>query len=193
MSLVRWHKFYKPFQLSLLGSKGEIFTLLLIFTLSGIVTIIHSFVIISKHKGLCFGLDFPPLKGERDYGSYVGILFSAVLISIDVVLLVITILLNTSSVYIIYKSGRQSGRKEIKYEEKIFMVRSILVSVSNFLSWSVVLPVTYTSLSGYHITSEVMDWIVIIGLPLNSLLNPVIYTFSTKLFKTYISQRCTQI
>jgi len=38
------------------------------------------------------------------------------------------------------------------------------------------------SLAGYHINYGIISWIAVIGLPLNSLLNPILYTFSTSAF-----------
>jgi len=175
--------------MAILNSTGENISLFLITFVSGGLSFIHSFFIIGKHKGLCFSLDFPSLDDEIDLKSFIGILFAVALICLDVLLLIATVVLNISSVYIILKSGKASGRQHVKRQEKIFMIRSILVSVSNFLSWAVVLPVAYSSLTGYTITSQVLDWIISVGLPLNSLLNPIVYTFSTEQFKTYFSKR----
>jgi len=64
--------------------------------------------------------------------------------------------------------------------------QTLLVSLSNILPWTVVMPVACLSLSFYHIDPDVIPWLAVLALPVNSLLNPVVYTFTTKSFTNWL-------
>jgi len=107
-----------------------------------------------------------------------------------VLLLVLLFLLalvvnNILSMYFIVRSRKMSGRKHSS-QEKAMVVRSTLVSLSNVVSWLVVVPVAGMGLFGYQLQSLTIAWVAIVGLPVNSVLNPILYTFSTKSFRKYM-------
>ena len=103
------------------------------------------------------------------------------LLPINVVLLIVIFVLNCLTAWLIKKSRENAGRTKGS-QEKTLVLRTLLVSVSNFASWCVVVPLGIMSLAGYRIKPGIVAWITLIGLPLNSLINPVLYTFSTAAF-----------
>jgi len=96
----------------------------------------------------------------------------------NVLILFAVAVLNLLSVKIVNESKRKSGRKT-GMADKMLVIRTLLVSASNFIGWSVVVPLGVLFLSGYKLNYGIVPWIAILGLPLNSFINPLLYTFST--------------
>jgi len=90
--------------------------------------------------------------------------------------------LNIATGYLVVKSRKSIGRKE-NAKERSFLIRNILVSLSNVLCWIAVVPLSVMSIMGYQINSSVLAWVVVVGLPVNSILNPIVYTFTTSTFR----------
>jgi len=129
----------------------------------------------------CFLVDFSSAENKLNFAMYVVL----VILLLVVVLLVWILINNILTLFLIVQSRKMIGRKSSS-KEKSVILRTILVSLSNFIGWSVVVPVVCLSLSGYNLESLVFAWVAIIGLPINSLLNPTLYTFSTYAFKEFV-------
>jgi hypothetical protein len=79
------------------------------------------------------------------------------------------------------KSLKATDREQSP-QYKVLMMRFMMVSISNFIGSFVVIPVAAMSLAGYQHQSDVISWVAVVGLPINSILNPALHTFSTPLF-----------
>jgi len=110
-------------------------------------------------------------------------------ILIFIILLLFGLLANNiMSLHYIIKTRKGSGRA-VGREDRAMIARTIVVSVSNFMSWVVVVPVASLAVAGHPIHSVTLAWVAIIGLPLNSILNPIIYTFTIPRFKNVVFGR----
>ena len=90
---------------------------------------------------------------------------------------------------IYHRQSKKAAGQPLGATDRKLAVRIILVCVSNFLSWIVVVPVTLMSISGYQLDNNSLSWIVTVALPVNSILNPVLFTFSTPAFKHGFSSK----
>ncbi|RWS22152.1 Relaxin receptor 1-like protein, partial [Leptotrombidium deliense] len=57
-----------------------------------------------------------------------------------------------------------------------------------FICWVPIMIIKFIALSGIHIDEFLYAWLAIFLLPVNSALNPVLYTLTTRLFKQQFSK-----
>jgi len=121
--------------------------------------------------------------------TYVAVRFFIFMQEIVYVLAMLSVFaMNIWMVRLARNSRRAAGRKESK-KDKSFARQSLIMSCTNFLQWFVIFPVSALSLSGYNIDSKILAWLAIMGLPANSVVNPIIYTMSTTHFKYWILKK----
>ncbi|XP_044739082.1 relaxin receptor 2 [Chrysoperla carnea] len=106
------------------------------------------------------------------------------------------ILINTIAlIFIIYSYSRMlqeiriSGvalRSTQETHERAVALRFSVIVLTDCLCWVPVIFVKITALSGVHISEELYGWLAIFVLPINSALNPVLYTLTTSMFKQQI-------
>ena len=78
---------------------------------------------------------------------------------------------------------RVSEKNEVTHDDRGVPLFIVLVTITNTLCW---LPLFITCgmvVAGFQLHPSVINTIVGIAMPLNSLLNPCLYTFGTKQFR----------
>ena len=145
--------------------------------------LMFNFVFKPKKDDTCFLMVFNSEETKQSPYLYVLLVF----LLLVVLLLTWTLVNNVLTLYYIVESRKRSGRKS-NNKEKSMIVRTILVSLSNFISWALVVPVVCLSVGGYEVGSLFLAYVAVVGLPFNSILNPVLYTLTTSTFKQEINK-----
>jgi len=156
--------------------------LLLSFVWFGIITmaLTMNFMNLSSHDDTCFLVSFNAKAVTGKSYKPVEYVVFAVLVLILVALSGIVIN-NIVLLHNIVTTRKQSGRCA-NSQEKTVIWRTLLASLANFLSWLVVVPVAGMSLAGSEVQFVTLAFASLIGFPLNSIMNPIIYTFTTPAF-----------
>ncbi|EDV21501.1 uncharacterized protein TRIADDRAFT_30388, partial [Trichoplax adhaerens] len=68
-------------------------------------------------------------------------------------------------------------------QDRVVTVKMILVIGTNLCCWLPIIAITFLALFKIHVPRETIAWIAVFVLPLNSAMNPVIYTIATQVFK----------
>lgn len=75
-------------------------------------------------------------------------------------------------------------------QDSVVTVKMILVIGTNMCCWLPIIAITILALFQIHVPHETIAWIAVFVLPLNSAMNPIIYTIATKVFKdTFLKGR----
>ena len=118
--------------------------------------------------------------------------FSFVLMSFNLILIV---LISTGYIFIHYKISSSkvkivsTNRTE---QERKFMVRVSLIVVTDIVCWLPIIVFTYANYFGYQIPDIVVPLSSIVLLPINSFVNPFLYSkVETFLYET--SKKCVQV
>ena len=81
----------------------------------------------------------------------------------------------------IMTTRRQCANTRARNDEMKIARRLLLVAVSDFLCWVPIGCLCIMALSGVAISGDVYAWVIIFVLPINSALNPFLYTLMSKL------------
>ena len=90
----------------------------------------------------------------------------------------------TCMFWTIRRTQQQSGSN---IQEAALATRMVLIVLTDFCCWIPIIGIGIASLSGWNAPQDVYAWIAVFVLPLNSALNPVLYTISTKKFRQKIA------
>ena len=121
-------------------------------------------------NGVCILFNFT--QGKQPGWEYAASIFLGFNITAFVFIFFGYIIIYSS----IRKTQRQSGRKADP--EATLARQFILVVLSDFLCWVPMILVSIMALTGHVITPQVAAWMVVFVMPINSALNPVLYTLS---------------
>ena len=87
---------------------------------------------------------------------------------------------------LIYKHVQQSKTRLASFAEakskQSVPLHFLLITFSNVLCWAPVSAISFLTIGGYNVSSKVLIAIVSIAMPINSILNPLFYTITTKTF-----------
>ena len=120
--------------------------------------------------------------------SEVGSFYTLVIfISVNFVLFICTSVLGVRTIHEISTTRKKSGRK-IKAQDISLNVRLSLVIFTNILSWIVVTVFLLLSLVGVPIQPKMNAYVAVLVLPLNSAINPFLYTFSSQTFFSFMKK-----
>ncbi|ESO84263.1 hypothetical protein LOTGIDRAFT_108234, partial [Lottia gigantea] len=67
--------------------------------------------------------------------------------------------------------------------ERCLVKRFSFIVITDFICWIPIIIIKVVALSGVKISGDLYAWVVVFILPVNSALNPLLYTLTTKLFK----------
>ncbi|ESP01035.1 hypothetical protein LOTGIDRAFT_140100 [Lottia gigantea] len=139
-----------------------------------------------SRTGVCLGL---PLTKNRapgwEYGMAVFILWNCVCF--------IVVAVGQGVIYHTVKRSGQKVRREQKVDMSVARKLSFIV-MSDFLCWFPICVMGLMTLRGHIIPGDVYAWVAVFILPVNSALNPIIYSTSSirpSLFVKKVRQRCT--
>jgi len=192
LSAVRYNSICFPFKPQLVKKSSFVVGIIAILILwFGIAFVLFQFMKVNNY--VCLLLDFSTNTSHLSVENLAATYILLFLLLMNVIVLFAVFVLNYLTTRLVRRSREDAGRSESN-QDKALALRTVLVSVSNFASWGVVVPFGIMSLAGYKISSGITAWIAVLGLPLNSLLNPILYTFSTIAFiskiKTLIGKIC---
>lgn len=126
-------------------------------------------------NGLCLPLHIDqPFTHGWQYSAfiYLGINFIAVMIIIALYIHMYTMIID----------GRQVTRpvlfKAEKREDAILAIRFFFIVVTDCLCWIPIVVIKIMALANVSISSAIYGWLVVFIIPINSALNPIIYTLA---------------
>ncbi|ESO93214.1 hypothetical protein LOTGIDRAFT_62022, partial [Lottia gigantea] len=87
------------------------------------------------------------------------------------------------SMFFSIRQSRMVLRSTHVDHERSLMKRFSLIVITDFICWMPIICLKLAALGGLDIRGNLYSWIVIFILPVNSALNPLLYTLTTKVFK----------
>ncbi|XP_058455658.1 relaxin receptor 2-like isoform X1 [Malaya genurostris] len=84
--------------------------------------------------------------------------------------------------------SRNETRNTLNCREKIVARRFAIIVATDCLCWMPVIVVKLIALGGVHISPSLYAWLAVLVLPVNSALNPVLYTLTTAQFKQQLTR-----
>ncbi|XP_051013289.1 relaxin receptor 1 [Acomys russatus] len=135
-------------------------------------------------NGVCF-----PLTSE-DMGTTGAQIYSVVVfLGINVVAFIIIVFSYGSMFYSVHQSTLTATEIQTQVKrEMILAKRFFFIVFTDALCWIPIFILKFLSLLQVEIPDTITSWVVIFILPINSTLNPIIYTLTTRPFKEMIHQ-----
>ncbi|XP_076788669.1 relaxin receptor 1 isoform X2 [Arvicanthis niloticus] len=133
-------------------------------------------------NGVCF-----PLHSE-DTGNTGAQIYSVVIfLGINLVAFIVIVFSYGSMFYSVHQSTITATeiQKQVK-KEMILAKRFFFIVFTDALCWIPIFILKFLSLLQVEIPDTITSWVVIFILPINSALNPIIYTLTTRPFKEMI-------
>ncbi|XP_042880098.1 relaxin receptor 1-like [Penaeus japonicus] len=84
------------------------------------------------------------------------------------------------------QESRMSLRSTQEKQDRILVKRFAFIVGTDFLCWMPVIVIKVVALSGVGIDRTLYAWLAVFVLPVNSALNPILYTLATKIFKQQV-------
>ncbi|XP_048400006.2 relaxin receptor 1 [Stegostoma tigrinum] len=137
-------------------------------------------------NGVCFPLyseQFESL-GARGYST-------GIFLGLNLLAFIIIVFSYTSMFYSIHKTGAQSAERSLFSREVAIAKRFFFIVFTDALCWIPIFLMKLLSLLEVEIPGTVTSWVVIFILPINSALNPILYTITTASFQEKLKQ-CLQ-
>ncbi|XP_010834410.1 PREDICTED: relaxin receptor 1 [Bison bison bison] len=121
--------------------------------------------------------------------SYLLIIIYVFLIGINLAAFIIIVFSYGSMFYSIHQSAITANeiRNQVK-KEMILAKRFFFIVFTDALCWIPIFILKFLSLLQVEIPGTITSWVVIFILPINSALNPILYTLTTRPFKEMIHQ-----
>lgn len=91
--------------------------------------------------------------------------------------------------FFVAKQTRSAVRKMQDKNDSAMARRMTLIVATDFFCWVPIILLGFASLGGAEIPTEVFAWVAVFVLPLNSAVNPVLYTISTAPFLRHFRKR----
>ncbi|XP_023647827.2 relaxin receptor 1-like [Paramormyrops kingsleyae] len=135
-------------------------------------------------NGVCF-----PLHSEQPESTEAQIYSIAIFLGLNLVAFLVIVLSYGNMFYNIQRTGTRATvtsnhmKKEVTIAKRFF---SIVITDS--LCWLPIFVLKILSLMQVEIPGSISSWVVIFILPINSALNPILYTLTTRPFKETILQ-----
>ncbi|XP_041362016.1 G-protein coupled receptor GRL101-like [Gigantopelta aegis] len=133
-------------------------------------------------SGVCLALHVTPAKPPGWEYSV------AVFLAINFVSFM-AIFLSYLWMFFVAKKTRNAVRTPESKTDRAMARRMTLIVMTDFFCWVPIILLGFISLGGVHVTTEVYAWIAVFILPLNSAVNPVLYTISTAPFLGNVRKR----
>uniref|UniRef100_A0A2K5BV07 Relaxin family peptide receptor 1 n=1 Tax=Aotus nancymaae TaxID=37293 RepID=A0A2K5BV07_AOTNA len=178
-----------PFRCLRPGKSRTITVLILIWIIGFIVAFIplsnkEFFKNYYGTNGVCF-----PLHSEHTESIGGQIYSVAIFLGINLAAFIIIIFSYASMFYSVHQSTITATeiRNQVK-KEMILAKRFFFIVFTDALCWIPVFVLKFLSLLQVEIPGTITSWVVIFILPINSALNPILYTLTTRPFKEMIHQ-----
>ncbi|XP_053679958.1 relaxin receptor 2-like [Anopheles nili] len=89
--------------------------------------------------------------------------------------------------------SRNETRNTLNCREKVVARRFAIIVATDCVCWMPVIVVKLVALAGYEISPSLYAWLAVLVLPVNSALNPVLYTLTTAQFKQQLARFCYRV
>ncbi|KAH8284084.1 hypothetical protein KR054_009596, partial [Drosophila jambulina] len=133
-----------------------------------------------SYSGTCF-----PLHIHEAYPM--GWLYSAfVFLGVNLLLLLMIAMLYTALLISIWRTRSATPLTLLDCE---FAVRFFFIVLTDFLCWVPIIVMKIWVFFNYNISDDIYAWLVVFVLPLNSAVNPLLYTFTTPKYRNQIFLR----
>uniref|UniRef100_A0A673SVW9 Relaxin family peptide receptor 1 n=1 Tax=Suricata suricatta TaxID=37032 RepID=A0A673SVW9_SURSU len=135
-------------------------------------------------NGVCF-----PLHSEDTESTAAQIYSVAIFLGVNLVAFIIIVFSYGSMFYSIHQSAITATeiRNQVK-KEMILAKRFFFIVFTDALCWIPIFILKFLSLLQVEIPDTITSWVVIFILPINSALNPILYTLTTRPFKEMVHQ-----
>ena len=186
LSLARQYSFVFPFKQHIIAKQGAVClfsSLTIVWTITG--HLLFQNLSLQLVNTVCFIFEFPVLNQKTSYSTHAVSYFVFTLMSVNIEALSVILILNIWCIKIVTQSSELSNKKRIQATS--LMIKTIIISQTEFIGWSVIFPVAVLSFAGVIIDATVLSWIAVVGFPSNAVLNPVLYTFSTTKFHSFLN------
>ncbi|XP_059621813.1 relaxin receptor 1 [Phlebotomus argentipes] len=166
-----------------LDSRNVLTSMIAIWTVGGtiaIIPVIHwrsSTRFYGMHSGTCFPLHVQerfPLGWEYSAFVFLGVNLS---------LLMLIASLYTALLVSIWRTRRATPLAVLDCE---FAIRFFFIVLTDATCWAPIIALKILAFLSYEISADIYAWIVIFILPLNSAVNPLLYTFTTPRYRDKI-------
>uniref|UniRef100_UPI00398F370D relaxin receptor 1 n=1 Tax=Pristiophorus japonicus TaxID=55135 RepID=UPI00398F370D len=137
-------------------------------------------------NGVCFPLYSDQFEnlGARGYST-------GIFLGLNLLAFIIIVFSYTSMFYSIHKTGAQSAERSLFSREVAIAKRFFFIVFTDALCWIPIFLMKFLSLLEVEIPGTITSWVVIFILPINSALNPILYTITTASFQEKLKQ-CLQ-
>uniref|UniRef100_A0A8C0SWD3 Relaxin family peptide receptor 1 n=1 Tax=Canis lupus familiaris TaxID=9615 RepID=A0A8C0SWD3_CANLF len=135
-------------------------------------------------NGVCF-----PLHSEDIESTGAQIYSVAIFLGVNLAAFIIIVFSYGSMFYSVHQSAITATeiRNQVK-KEMILAKRFFFIVFTDALCWIPIFVLKFLSLLQVEIPGTITSWVVIFILPINSALNPILYTLTTRPFKEMIHQ-----
>ncbi|KAG8447628.1 hypothetical protein GDO86_014946 [Hymenochirus boettgeri] len=191
MTLEKYLCIVFPFSHFRAGRGQTLCTLTAIWGLGFFITIIpffsyETFGNFYGRNGVCFPLQSDSTEKFGARGYSVGIFLGLNLLAF------IAIVFSYSSMfYSIHKTGAKTAERSVLSREVTIAKRFFFIVFTDALCWIPIFLLKAVSLTEAEIPGTITSWVVIFILPINSALNPILYTLTTSSFQEKLKQ-CLQ-
>ncbi|KAM8954044.1 relaxin receptor 1-like, partial [Pelodytes ibericus] len=191
MTLEKYLCIVFPFSHFRAGRGQTLCTLMAIWGLGFLITVIpflsyDTFGNFYGRNGVCFPLQSDNTEKSGARGYSVSIFLGLNLLAF------ITIVFSYSSMfYSIHKTGAKTAERSVLSREVTIAKRFFFIVFTDALCWIPIFLLKAVSLTEADIPGTITSWVVIFILPINSALNPILYTLTTSSFQEKLKQ-CLQ-
>ncbi|XP_057207824.1 relaxin receptor 2b isoform X1 [Triplophysa rosa] len=134
------------------------------------------------HNGVCFPLHSERLEKPIAKGYSTGIF-----LGLNLVAFLIIVISYSSMFYSIYKTGINASELRGRLHRDVAMThRFFFIVFSGALCWIPIFLVKILSLLQVEMPGTITSWVVVFILPINSALNPILYTLTTSFFREQV-------
>uniref|UniRef100_H2N109 Relaxin family peptide receptor 1 n=1 Tax=Oryzias latipes TaxID=8090 RepID=H2N109_ORYLA len=134
-------------------------------------------------NGVCF-----PLHSEQPETPWAHV-YSIVIFLLNLVAFLIIVFSYASMFYNIQRTGTQTTKFSNHIKKEVTIAKRFFsIVITDSLCWIPIFVLKILSLLQVEIPGTISSWVVIFILPINSALNPILYTLTTRPFKETILQ-----
>ncbi|XP_075691764.1 relaxin receptor 1-like isoform X3 [Rhinoderma darwinii] len=191
MTLEKYLCIVFPFNHFRAGRAQTLGTLAVIWSLGFFIAIIpffsyDTFGNFYGRNGVCFPLqsDSTEKSGARGYSI-------SIFLGLNLLAFVTIIFSYSSMFYSIHKTGTKTAERSVLSREVTIAKRFFFIVFTDALCWIPIFLLKAVSLTEAEIPGTITSWVVIFILPINSALNPILYTMTTSSFQEKLKQ-CLQ-
>uniref|UniRef100_UPI00398F703E relaxin receptor 2-like isoform X2 n=1 Tax=Pristiophorus japonicus TaxID=55135 RepID=UPI00398F703E len=130
-------------------------------------------------NGVCFPLHADQIENDAAKGYSIGIF-----LGLNLIAFIIIVFSYSSMFYSIHKTGIQTPEMKRHIRSEVAVAyRFFFIVLSDALCWIPIFLLKVLSLIQVEIPGTITSWVVIFILPINSALNPILYTLTTSFFR----------